>query len=202
HGIADPGLVQAIGSSAEALVDLAPALRAVFGNQPGAADLPAHQARARTRLAVRRLVTEVAAAARPLLLVLDDLQLADQASVDLLAALLGDPPIRYLLILTASTPQSAALRALGQSVTTQSVRPLPDSALAELITDALGTARPDVEPLVRQMAETTGSNPLAVRHFLHRLADARIVAGEPHEQRGDGTDDSARELIGYRLAAL
>ena len=203
----DPGtathrLVEAVGASADALIDLVPALRDVFGARPAVADLPAHHARARTQLAVRRLVTEIADAARPLLLILDDLHLADPASLDLLAALLGGPPIGYLLILTASAPQSPALRALGHSVTTLSLRPLPDSALTGLLADALGTECPDVEPLARQVAASTGSNPLSVRHFLHRLADARILTGEPEEANPVGTGDSARELIGRRLAAL
>ena len=43
---------------------------------------------------------------------------------------------------------------------------------------------------------------MSVRHFLHRLADARILTGEPDEANPVGTGDSARELIGRRLAAL
>ena len=200
-GAVGHGLVEAAGPGADALVDLVPALGAVFGARPAVADLPAHQARARTQLAVRRLLTEVADMVRPLVLVLDDLHLADEASVDLLASLLGEPPIGYLLILTGSEPQSAALRGLGHLVATLPVRPLPDAALTELLADAFGAARPTVGPLTRQIAAKTGSNPLSVRHFLHRLADARVT-GDLDELPPVGTGGSARNLIGSRLARL
>jgi predicted ATPase len=68
---------------------------------PGPPDLPAPQARVRNRHAVRRLVAETADPVHPLVLVLDDLQGTDDAGLDLVEALLTDPPAGYLLVVGA-----------------------------------------------------------------------------------------------------
>jgi predicted ATPase len=199
----------AVGSGADVLVELVPALGALLGPQPPVPDLPALQAQARTRLAVRRLLAEVADAVRPLVLVLDDLHHADEASLDLLGALLGEEPVPYLLILAACRPHTPAVRDLGGAVTTMPLRPLPDAALTDLLADALGASRAGVGQLVRLVAAKTGSTPLSVRHFLYRLVDARAVRAEDDGWRWDldavrlvGAGTGPRELIGYRLGAL
>ena len=208
-------LVAAVGSGADVLIDLVPALRPVFGAQAPVADLPVRQSRARMHLAVRRLVAEVAGQVRPLVLLLDDLHHADEASLDLIGELISDPPIEHLLVLGAFRPPpagsaaslAATIRGLGRSVTTLPLRPLSDAALAELLADTLRTTRTGVAPLARLVAAKTGSNPLSVHHFLRRLADGEVLrrartgawTWDLEAVRQVGAGSHARELIGYRL---
>lgn len=181
---------------------------------PGPPDLTAPRARLRNRHAVRRLVAGTADPVHPLVLVLDDLHTADEAGLDLVEAIMTDPPTGHLLVVGAYRPPGARvgslLRALGRTAGTMPVRPLADAALTELLADTLGHDRGAVGPLARLVAAKTGSVPLAVRHFLLRVAENGACRPGPVGQwvwdldavRGTGAGASARELIGYRLGAL
>jgi PAS domain-containing protein len=59
------------------------------------------------------------------------------------------------------------------------VRPLPDSALADLLSDTLHAGMRDSARLARSVADRTGSNPLLVEQFLHGLGQRGLLSYAP-----------------------
>ncbi len=191
-------LAEELGGSAPVLVELAPALAELTGqpstgqpiDQSGMArthgglrdTLGGLRAQALLRLGIRRLLSTVAGAAGPLVLLVDDLHRADEASVDLLRYVLSDPDSTSLLVVAAlrlkeiPVPVSALLRDHGTGrAGALSLRPLPDSALTELLADTLRARQQDAADLARAVAGKTGSRPLAVAEFLRGLCDKGVL---------------------------
>ncbi|WP_270023642.1 helix-turn-helix transcriptional regulator [Solirubrobacter phytolaccae] len=137
------------------------------GPAPGASG-PAD--RVRHRNAVRSLL-ELLGRERPVVLLLDDLQWADAASLDLLVHLLHRPPDVPLLLGLASrvaVPRVLdAARGTGRLELLE-LRPLSDDAARGLV-----GAVPDAV-LRAQLVEHAGGNPLFLRELARAVAD-----GEP-----------------------
>jgi DNA-binding CsgD family transcriptional regulator len=121
-------------------------------------------------------------AAQPAILVVDDLQWADQASVTLWARLARSAHQMPLLVagMMRLVPQREDLlalrRAAGEGARLQLTR-LPDEAVAELIA-ALAGGKPDNDLL--QLADGAAGNPLYVTELVAALArsDTLIPTGE------------------------
>jgi ATP/maltotriose-dependent transcriptional regulator MalT len=125
--------------------------------------------RYRAHRAVRELL-ELLAAAKPLVLVLDDLHWADDASVELLGALLRRPPDAAVLLAAASRP-----RQRPQPLATALDRALREGGLLRIELGAL--AQPDALALLGEgvdvataatLYEESGGNPF----YLEQIARA------------------------------
>ncbi|HEX7133104.1 MAG TPA: BTAD domain-containing putative transcriptional regulator [Iamia sp.] len=144
---------------------------------PDPADDPAG-VRQRTHLAVVDALRE---GGRSVVVVLDDLQWADEASLALLGAVVdeldADLPVTILATVREPTPRTPALAAALDALARapRSVRialdGLSDDAVAEWVTDALGADAGAA--LAAEVAARTGGNPLFVREVLSLLADGR-----------------------------
>jgi DNA-binding winged helix-turn-helix (wHTH) protein len=139
---------------------------------------------------------ETLAAARPLLLVLEDLHWSDRASVDLLAALARIRPAAPLLLLGTFRAIDArrdrhAIAAVARSLVAGGVAvelPLAPFGVAEVREYAaarLGDAALAAQ-LAAQLEERSAGNPL----FLGAILDQLVERGLPRQRDGD-----------YRLAA-
>src|SRR5437764_194186 len=210
-------LTAELGGAAGVLVSISPALAPLCGT--GTAAVSGRRARALLRLGVRRLLSAVCTAEAPVVLVLDDLHRADPASVELLRYVLSDPETTGLLMVAALRPKevpepvAALLReqATGRSTGTLSLRPLPDTALTELLADTLRARQQQAADLARVVADKTGSRPLAVAEFLRGLRDKRLLnfdeqVGVWEWDRMDLTEvkpvPDVLPAIQHRLAAL
>jgi predicted ATPase len=181
-------LTDELGGTAGVLVEFAPELGRLLGIGPaGPGGVSGRRAEALLRLGIRRLLSAAAALAGPgpLTLVLDDLHRADAATVELLRYVLSDPGTSALLVVAALRPKAvpepvAALlreQPAGRA-TTLGLRPLPDSALTELLVDTLRVRPQPAAELARVVADKTGSRPLAVAEFLHALHDQGLLTFE------------------------
>jgi PAS domain-containing protein len=175
-------IADAVGACGATLAELVPALRIVFGERPPP-DGSVAAARHRIQLATRRLLGAVAAPGQPLVVAIRDVQWADEATIELLRYVLAAPDAPAVLAVvtyrTADVAPGHQLRSLlgdeRVSSTSLPLRPLPDTALAEVLAEALGAGKRDSSRLSRAVASRTGSNPLLVRHFLYGLADRNLV---------------------------
>ncbi|GII26035.1 ATP-binding protein [Planosporangium mesophilum] len=176
-------IADAVGACGATLAELVPALRGVFGQRTPPSDRTIAAAGHRVHLAARRLLGAVSTPGRPLVIAIRDVQWADELTVELLRYVLAVPDAPAVLVVltyrTADVGTGHPLQALltDERVTSAplALRPLPDSALAELLGDTLGAGQRDSARLSRAVASRTGSNPLLVEHFLRGLADRELL---------------------------
>ena len=179
------------GLSADMQAELAQVLPSLAERAAPAAPVLQDQ-RYRVHRATRALLERLAAT-QPLVLILDDVHWADPASVDLLAALLREPPAAAVLLVLAARPHQLADRLGGAldradragGLVRIPLGGLPREATAELLGRSASTAAVD-----RLQAET-GGNPFYLLQ-LSRVqaggtgARGRHPARRPRLARGGG----------------
>ncbi len=169
----------ALGPDLPYLQVLAPSLAGLGGSHsPG---LP--QAQAATELRSRYLrATQIflqwfASAQAPLVLVLDDLQWADRATLELLEQLPTQGALQHvMLVLTCRDPDGdpdqplpamlQRLRAGGTTPLELPLQALDEEAITDWLNDVLQGADQFLQPLAHLLARKTGGNPFFVRNFL------------------------------------
>ncbi|MEM5370386.1 AAA family ATPase [Paraburkholderia azotifigens] len=172
---------EAAGPAARTLTGLLPTLTAVLGAQPGMSEAPDPQPsheRERVLQGMARLIACFATAARPLVLLLDDLQWADVGTLHVLERLLKHAESALLFIgafrgneVGADHPLRTGLLAARHDALTIELGPLHEDALRELIARALHRDVHALAPLAEEIGRKTGRNPFFVRHLLRVLAD-------------------------------
>lgn len=148
-----------------------------------------------------------AAAIAPLVLVLDDLQWAEAATLDLIRYLLdqlGDTPVLLVLGSREPDPLTPAL----PGTTRIQLDGLDVDELAAMVHDRLSdTAGRDVGPVVARLHAETAGHPLFAEHLLRYWVDAGQLSVEAEVvQPTPATDEhlppGLRELVWHRVAAL
>ena len=145
-----------------------------------------------------RGVLHAAAAARPLLVAIDDLQWLDRPSMDALRHAmrrLDEDEVR-LLVGERETTQSASpnLGLSSERVNRVDVGPLDLDEIRELIARQLGRHLP--RPVLRRIAELSGGNPF------YALELCRSSDGESEQATGFAKGEDLQRLVGHRLSEL
>ncbi|QXJ20374.1 AAA family ATPase [Actinomadura graeca] len=184
------------------LAPVFPALSTVLGDglpgaAPGGGPETTPVARYQLYRAVRHLLEELAAPSG-LVLIVDDVHWADDATIELLDHLVRHPPRARVLIALAYRPAqaSARLAALVQASVQAvgghrlSVEPLTESEVAELLGPQVSGAR------CRELYKASGGNPF----YLEALARSRepLTAGEP----GGDLPPAVRAALQLELSGL
>ncbi|WAS94498.1 protein kinase domain-containing protein [Nannocystis punicea] len=185
-------LDRSLGRLAGPLLTLLPELRPALPRAlaPAGADGDSRgAAKGRLHRAVRALVRAFAEPAAPLVLLLDDLQWADSASLELLTALLIDEVTPGLLVIATVRDEAvspllqATLAALEPVSRRIDLRPLTSDDTRALVADALRRAPAEVASLAALVHERTGGVPLLVGEYLRDLAHQSQIAFDPERAR-------------------
>ncbi|PTL83494.1 ATP-binding sensor histidine kinase [Vitiosangium sp. GDMCC 1.1324] len=184
-------LQAAWGEQGQVLVELVPQLELVAGKQPPLQELPPTEAQNRFRQVLLKFLGVFATPEHPLVMFLDDLQWADQASLQLLQHLLTHPETPPLLLLGAyrdnevspSHPLMLTLegvRKSGVRVTDLHLEPLSEEQVQQLVADALpGAEREVVVPLSALVHQKTGGNPFFLGQLLLTLDHDGLLTRTP-----------------------
>ncbi|GAB4133587.1 MAG: AAA family ATPase [Cyanobacteria bacterium J069] len=179
-------LQTAVGKTGQVLVPILPELELLLGPQPPVPELPALEQQNRLKLTFRAFLQAYSLAAHPLVLFLDDLQWADDASLNLLQTLLGDADTSYLLLVgsfrdnevDAAHPLRRSLGAIAQQgipVETLTLAPIGLGAIVELLSDLLSADADAVRPLAEIIQQKTNGIPFFVNAFLRSLWNAGVL---------------------------
>jgi len=215
-------LQDALGPNGRLILELAPELKMIIGEQPPAPELSAQEAHNRFQLVLRRFFNVFAGSEHPLILFLDDLQWIDTGTFELLAGLLGHPASGRLLLIGAyrenevgaDHPLTRALNTVRMGGTrVQDIRlaPLARTDLGRLVADALSCEPQYSAPLVQVLYEKTGGNPFFAIQFLTSLAEEGLLRLD-HERgqwswdleriRTKARTDNVVELLAQKLSRL
>lgn len=176
----------------------------------------------RVVVAFQRLLDALATEETPVVLLLDDLQWADPASLELLERCLLDGSRRALLVLAAwrdgevghSHPLRAALDRLvggGLEPTKLTLSPLEPAAVRDLLADVLSAGRAEVGSLAGEVAVASGGNPLFALALLGTLLERGLLRRErvtdrwrweAHAVTSVGVADDVADLLAQHLARL
>ncbi|KWC91608.1 ATP-binding sensor histidine kinase [Burkholderia cepacia] len=215
-------LADALGPNGKLITDFAPDLALLLGEQPPVAELPLQQAHARFQLVLYRFIQVFTRLKPPLVLIVDDLQWADAATLDLLEGIGSRSGLRHMLLIGAyrdnevnvahPLPQQLArISSSGVAVDEIRLPPLTVQQTTALVGDILRSDDNDVESLARIVHAKTAGNPFFVVQFLHALADENVLlmdrsAGQwswnTQAIRSARYTDNVAELMSARLQRL
>jgi eukaryotic-like serine/threonine-protein kinase len=218
-----------LGRRGKLLALYEPALSGLAGQEahPEPADLPAKEARPRLFGDLTETLGALAGAGssdpQPLLLILDDLHLADDLSLGWLELLLRSGALERMPVLVVGTYRTeeagAELKPLIElpQAATVTLGRVDEAAVGSMIGDMLAL-RPAPAAFARYLARQSEGNPFFVAEYLrtavaegllYRDASGRWQVHEPGEEAADETayealplPGSLRELVGRRLEGL
>jgi hypothetical protein len=174
-----------VGQGAQALTAIFPELADRLPIQPAATSLPPEQARLRLFEAIGHALASLASR-RPLVLLLDDLQCAYTASLDLLAYTAGHSPCTLLFLGAyrdhAIQTHPALERALVRLQRTNrpesiSIEPLDQAQTAQLASRLLGSAL--AEDSARELQAHSDGNPFFAEELLRGWRHAGALRQTP-----------------------
>ena len=209
----------ALGDVGGVITAVIPRLESLVGAQPPPPELPAEPARNRFVQVFVDFAKSCLRPGRPVVLVLDDLQWADRASLDLIRLLLSDPSVRDLLVIgayrdnevDAAHPLSLMLTELGAlddgpARTDLHLDGLERVDLLALVADMLRADPADVAELADVVLGKTLGNPFFVLRFLEDLHTRGVIRFADRRWQWDAEalaaaslTDNVVELMSQRL---
>ncbi|HUZ85668.1 MAG TPA: AAA family ATPase, partial [Candidatus Baltobacterales bacterium] len=197
------------------LANLVPNLRQKVRGMPSAPDLPANKLREHLFKAIFEFLTGVQGP-KPMLVVIDDLQFADDATVLLLRDLAERVSGGRIVVLgtywdtelDSARPFTSVLSRLIRRRRAQRITlgPLNDAAVAKIVA---GTAETPLTPVqLMGIQAATDGNPLFVEQSVLYMAESESMLGGTGRAQGSFTEEdlelaqSVRGLIGRRIERL
>lgn len=182
-----------------------PTLAELLGEAPAPPALPPQETRNRFVFAVLRLIKAMIRPRHPFCLFLDDMQWADDATIELLEALATDPDIRGLIFLGAYREEAvgpdhrlarAIRRQEGGPYSPRTVRlaALAPGEAQSFIAAALDRAGPEVADLARLVGNITKGNPFFMTQLLRSLAARRLITFDFAQRRWSWREAEIREV--------
>jgi len=182
---------EALGLNGQVMVDLAPELKLIVGEQPRIADLSPQEVRQRFQVLLGRFISVFARAEHPLVLFFDDLQWVDTATLDVLENLLTRGDMHNLLVIGAYrsnevgrahplTRKLEVIRNAGAITSEIPLAPLTPEDLRTLLADTLQCEAAQAAALVQLIYSRTLGNPFFVVQLLTELAEERLIRHDAH----------------------
>ena len=137
-------------------------------------------------LFVRQFIRTISSSAHPLVLMLDDMQWADESSLEMVESIIADVNITYFLFIGCyrnnEILQDHPLNGLvhnmkdsGATVTEIQVDNIDGAAINELVSDALHISPPQSRSLADLIFQKTSGNALFVVKFIQTLYDEGLL---------------------------
>jgi predicted ATPase len=182
-------VVGAVGRNGRVITEVIPALERIIGPQPPLAVLEPTESQNRFNLVFQNFLQVFCRENRPLVIFLDDMQWADQASLRLLTSLLSAAGTHSLLVIAscrdnevaATHPFMVAIKELERRavpVHTIQLGPLGWSDITQYLGDSFRVDGDVAGPLAETIREKTGGNPFFMRQFLQKLQTDGLLSPE------------------------
>lgn len=184
-------LRQALEIDGNLLLEIMPSLRPLIGELLPVNDPPPLDLQRRFRAVFRRFLNVFARSEHPLVMFLDDLQWADQATLELLEYVSADPEIRHVLWIGAYRdneigPTDPLMRLIRKTkeanvkVCEIALAPLSREDTGQFISDTLGGDSLGLETLIDLLYRKTAGNPFFLTQFLSALEEDELFFFDEH----------------------
>ena len=182
-------LTEAFGPNGQLLIEVIPEIELIVGPQPPVAALGPQETLNRFNFVLGQFVRVWAQPQHPLVLFLDDLQWAGDASLRLLQTLISDRQMQHLLIVgayrdnevSASHPLMLTLDEMRKSDLTPHILtlgPLQPECVEQLLEDSLRCAPAKARPLAELLRQRTQGNPFFLNQLLKSLHERKLLKRE------------------------
>lgn len=180
-------ILRAVGGNGRLLTDLVPSLESLIGQQPEASVIASEEAQRRLRYVFVRFLIEFARSSGSLVLVLDDVQWVDGASLALLDAIMRSEDEVPLLVVAAyrdnevdaSHPLSVVLEALQktlpEAVARTTLGNLKLQDVQALVVNTFKISDSRALELASVVHRQTEGNPFFCHQVLKKLFDERVL---------------------------
>jgi PAS domain S-box-containing protein len=186
-------LEEEVGSGLALIARLLPKLELLTGKREEQ-QFPHGEEKQRFKAAFRQFIKVFAQQQNPLVLFLDDLQWADQDSLQLIRSLVLHGDELHLLIVGAFRNNEVGTDELlnqvaGDNTTDQAqvtqivLKPLTQTQLSAMVCDALNGDKQTTEPLTNLIARKTQGNPFFVIQFLQALEREHLLEYDQEQAR-------------------
>jgi predicted ATPase/signal transduction histidine kinase len=207
-------LLEALGTNGQVILDVIPEVEWMIGKQPSVPDLPPAASSNRFHWVFANFIRVFAQPEHPLAIFLDDLQWADQASLQLIQVLISAPNLHLLWIGAYRTheveprhPLLTTLEVIRQKeaiITSIALNPLAVDDIALWVAEMLNCDRATAQPLAALIHQKTAGSPLFVGEFLKSLYQANLIQFD-RQQRAwlwDLTQIQATQLTDSFIALI
>lgn len=175
-----------LGRNGAVITEVIPELELVIGKQPPVDALPPKEAENRFLMVFRHFIKAFAWKGHPLVLFLDDLQWADQASMHLLKYLSQDGDVSALLVVGAFRENEVKdnqlliemLEEIDQKNSEQTnlfLMPLLREEVKLFVSDILHCEEETSATLAEEVYRKTGGNPFFIKQFLTMIHDEGLL---------------------------
>lgn len=179
-------LTRALGSNAQRLLQMIPELELIIGPQPAAPTPLQHDDRNLFSRLLYTLLQTLATPEQPLLLLLDDLHWADQASLSLIRSLTQNGRLPALLLIASYRDNEVGpghplrltltkLRSASLQLSEIVLEPLPEEQITQLVADTLGCKPLQCAGLAQLCFQKTRGNPFFLKQFLISLHEHGLI---------------------------
>ncbi|WP_170763050.1 AAA family ATPase [Ruegeria lacuscaerulensis] len=178
-------ILDALGRTTQALLDILPELEQIIGPQPPVPALPPAEAQNRLQLTFLNFVRLLATADHPLVVYLDDLQWSDAPTLNLLQKLTTARDIGHFLVIGAYRDGEVDGNHLLSLVRNEIAKsreihditlpPLPRSVVNQIIARTFRTSETATQDLSTILFRTTQGNPLFVKELLQSLFEDGLI---------------------------
>jgi diguanylate cyclase (GGDEF)-like protein len=198
-------LLAAVGQNGQLITSLVPGLELLIGSQPDVPDMPPSQAANRFRIVGRNFLRALAGGPFPLVLILDDIQWADKASLDALNDLVQDKEPAAILIAVSFRKdddlREPALKEFlhgqerkGQALQRIETPCLEYESVYKLVRDVVRRDEEQTAEFARRLLQSTSGNPLSIRVVLSTLHDKGNLWFDRSEMRWVWNEASVNSL--------
>ena len=186
-------ILSAVGNKGRVIIDIIPEVESIIDPQPPLLDLAPAEAQKRFNLVFQDFIKVFTNPARPLVIFLDDLQWADNASLKLIELLLTSSDAGLLLIgayrdneVNAAHPLKLSLENLqkeGIMVQEISLKPLNLQTVNLWLADTLKSPYVNTQNLSELVHKKTRGNPFFITEFLQALYSEKLLNCDYKQKR-------------------
>ncbi|NES82156.1 MAG: serine/threonine-protein kinase PknK, partial [Moorea sp. SIO2B7] len=180
-------LLAALGNNGQVIIDVIPELELIIGSQPAVAKLASIESQNRFNLVFKNFIQVFAQREHPLVLFVDDLQWADEASLKLIQLLITATESHYLYIIgayrnneiTQAHPLILTLHEISKTeslVSYITLQPLKLLEVNQLVSTTLNVTVETARPLAELVLTKTNGNPFFINEFLTALYNEGLLA--------------------------
>ena len=175
-------LLKNLKGNGQILIDLIPNLVDVLGKQKKVKKLPSSESENRFNQVFLDFIKTIVTKETPLVLVIDDLQWMDLATLKLLENIINADELKYVFILAAyrsnEIKNNFALKNIidnNKNIDLLELKALKKKSLNSFLEDCLFLKKEKLEPLVDEIYIKTGANPFFFRQFIKKLYDDGLM---------------------------